>query len=102
MLSGRLSVKWGDHLEEEVEIGPGDMVYVPPRETHILQNLSRRRAGGVRRRARLADGGLRRGPLGRLTPTERSVRRLSDELTARARRGHSHRPTQALTFVSRT
>ena len=23
-----------------VEIGPGDMVYVPPRETHILQNLS--------------------------------------------------------------
>ena len=40
MLSGRLSVKWGDHLEDEVEIGPGDMVYVPPRETHILQNLS--------------------------------------------------------------
>ena len=40
MLSGRLSVKWGDHLEQEVEIGPGDMVYVPPRETHILQNLS--------------------------------------------------------------
>jgi uncharacterized RmlC-like cupin family protein len=39
-LSGHLSVKWGDHLEQEVEIGPGDMVYVPPRETHILQNLS--------------------------------------------------------------
>ncbi len=40
MLSGRLAILWGDHLEERVEIGPGDMVYVPPRETHILQNLS--------------------------------------------------------------
>ena len=40
MLSGRLEVRWGDHLEETVAIGPGDMVYVPPRETHILQNLS--------------------------------------------------------------
>ena len=40
MLSGRLEVRWGDQLEETVEIGPGDMVYVPPRETHILQNLS--------------------------------------------------------------
>ena len=40
MLSGRLEVRWGDHLEQTVEIGPGDMVYVPPRETHILQNLS--------------------------------------------------------------
>src|SRR5918997_5932230 len=40
MLSGSLEVRWGDHLEETVTIGPGDMVYVPPRETHILQNLS--------------------------------------------------------------
>ena len=40
MLSGRLEVKWGDHLEQTVTIGPGDMVYVPPRETHLLQNLS--------------------------------------------------------------
>ena len=40
MLSGALEVKWGDHLEQVVTIGPGDMVYVPPRETHILQNLS--------------------------------------------------------------
>ena len=39
-LSGRLEVKWGDHLEQTVTIGPGDMVYVPPRETHLLQNLS--------------------------------------------------------------
>jgi uncharacterized RmlC-like cupin family protein len=40
MLSGRLEVKWGDHLEQVVTIGPGDMVYVPPRETHILENQS--------------------------------------------------------------
>ena len=40
MLSGRLEVRWGDHLEQVLTIGPGDMVYVPPRETHILHNLS--------------------------------------------------------------
>src|SRR5918997_4409898 len=40
MLSGSLEVRWGDHLEETVTIGTGDMVYVPPRETHILRNLS--------------------------------------------------------------
>jgi uncharacterized RmlC-like cupin family protein len=40
MLSGTLRVRWGDHLEDEFEIGPGDLVYVPPRETHILENLS--------------------------------------------------------------
>jgi uncharacterized RmlC-like cupin family protein len=40
MLRGKLEVKWGDDLEESVQIGPGDMVYVPPQETHILHNLS--------------------------------------------------------------
>src|SRR6478735_10110040 len=40
MLSGSLEVKWGDQLEQMVTIGPGDMVYVPPRETHILVNHS--------------------------------------------------------------
>jgi len=40
MLSGRLLVRWGDNLEESVEVGPGDMVYVPPRETHVLENHS--------------------------------------------------------------
>ena len=39
-LRARSRSRWGDHLEEAVEIGPGDMVYVPPRETHILENLS--------------------------------------------------------------
>ena len=40
MLSGALEVRWGDHLDQTATLGPGDMVYVPPRETHILQNLS--------------------------------------------------------------
>src|SRR5918912_282188 len=40
MLSGELEVRWGDHLEETVTISAGDMVFVPPRETHILRNLS--------------------------------------------------------------
>jgi uncharacterized RmlC-like cupin family protein len=40
ILSGSLEVKWGDKLEEVVTLEPRDMVYVPPRETHILENLS--------------------------------------------------------------
>jgi len=40
MLSGHLLVRWGDNLERSVELDPGDLVYVPPRETHILENLS--------------------------------------------------------------
>ncbi len=40
MLSGRLTVKWGDRLESELNLEPGDMVYVPPRETHVLDNPS--------------------------------------------------------------
>src|SRR3954451_14917573 len=40
MLSGRLLVRWGDNLEESVDLEPGDLVYVPPRETHILENMS--------------------------------------------------------------
>jgi len=40
MLSGSLEVRWGDHLEEAVTLEPHDLVYVPPRETHILENLS--------------------------------------------------------------
>lgn len=40
MLSGQLEIRWGDHLEQTLTIGAGDMVYVPPRETHILRNLS--------------------------------------------------------------
>jgi uncharacterized RmlC-like cupin family protein len=40
MLQGSLVVRWGDHLEHEVRLEPRDMVYVPPRETHILENPS--------------------------------------------------------------
>ena len=40
MLSGDLEVRWGERLEESVVIGPGDLVYVPPRETHVLENRS--------------------------------------------------------------
>jgi uncharacterized RmlC-like cupin family protein len=40
MLSGQLEVKWGDHLEQTVTVEAGDMVYVPPRETHVLVNVS--------------------------------------------------------------
>ena len=40
MLSGSLEVKWGDHLENQVTLEPGDLVYVPPRETHVLVNPS--------------------------------------------------------------
>lgn len=40
MLSGRLRVRWGDRLEHELTLEPRDLVYVPPRETHLLENLS--------------------------------------------------------------
>ena len=40
MLSGGLVVRWGDKLDHELELTPGDMVYVPPRETHVLENTS--------------------------------------------------------------
>jgi uncharacterized RmlC-like cupin family protein len=40
MLAGHLEVSWGDRLQERVEIQTGDMVYVPPREVHMLRNLS--------------------------------------------------------------
>jgi uncharacterized RmlC-like cupin family protein len=40
MLSGSMLVRWGDSLEESLTVEPGDLLYVPPRETHILENLS--------------------------------------------------------------
>ena len=40
MLSGQLKVRWGDRLEQAVVLDPRDLVYVPPRETHVLENLS--------------------------------------------------------------
>ena len=38
MLSGELDIRWGDQLEESVRIAAGDMLYVPPRETHVVHN----------------------------------------------------------------
>ena len=40
MLSGRLEVRWGDHLEDRLTVEPGDMLYVPPRLTHVVVNRS--------------------------------------------------------------
>jgi uncharacterized RmlC-like cupin family protein len=40
MLSGRIEIQSGDHLEERLVVEPGDMLYVPPRQTHIVRNLS--------------------------------------------------------------
>jgi len=40
MLSGRLNVRWGEQLEHELRLEPGDLAYVPPRETHLLENPS--------------------------------------------------------------
>jgi uncharacterized RmlC-like cupin family protein len=40
MLKGDIEIRWGDHLEEALEVHEGDMLYVPPRETHIVRNLS--------------------------------------------------------------
>ncbi len=40
MLSGSIEIRFGDHLEERLVVEPGDMLYVPPRQTHIVVNRS--------------------------------------------------------------
>lgn len=40
MLSGRLEIRHGDSFEETLTVEPGDMLYVPPNETHLLRNPS--------------------------------------------------------------
>ncbi len=40
MLHGSMEIRWGDHLEESVIVERGDLLYVPPRETHIVVNRS--------------------------------------------------------------
>ena len=40
MLKGGIEIQWGDDLQDSVEVRAGDMLYVPPRETHIVRNLS--------------------------------------------------------------
>ena len=40
MLSGRIAIHFGEHLEQRLVVEEGDLLYVPPRETHIVENLS--------------------------------------------------------------
>ena len=40
MLSGSIEILWGDHLEDRLVVEPGDLLYVPPRQTHIVRNRS--------------------------------------------------------------
>jgi len=40
MLSGRIEIRWGDDLSQSLRLEPRDMLYVPPRETHVVVNLS--------------------------------------------------------------
>jgi uncharacterized RmlC-like cupin family protein len=40
MLSGGMRIRWGERLEQEVVLQAGDMLYVPPGEVHVLENLS--------------------------------------------------------------
>jgi len=32
--AGRVSIRWGEHLQERVEAGPGDFIYIPARLVH--------------------------------------------------------------------
>jgi len=40
MLSGQMRIRWGERLEEQLVLEPHDLLYVPPHETHVLENLS--------------------------------------------------------------
>jgi uncharacterized RmlC-like cupin family protein len=40
MLSGRMEIRYGDGFEETLTVEAGDMLYVPPNETHLLRNPS--------------------------------------------------------------
>ena len=40
MLRGKMLIRCGENFEERITVVPGDLLYVPPRETHILENLS--------------------------------------------------------------
>ncbi len=40
MLSGSSEIRFRDQLEESLIVEAGDMLYVPPRETHTVANLS--------------------------------------------------------------
>lgn len=39
ILRGRVRFRWGERLENVVDTGPGDFVFVPPYEVHLEENL---------------------------------------------------------------
>jgi uncharacterized RmlC-like cupin family protein len=73
MLSGRIAIRWGQNLEDRLEVEPGDLLYVPPSGDPHRGEPLRHRARGLRGRPGLAPRGLGRGPLGRVTQTAPSV-----------------------------
>ena len=40
MLRGNMLIRHGDQLEEELRVAEGDLLYVPPNETHVVENPS--------------------------------------------------------------
>ena len=40
VLSGRARMRYGERLEEEVEVGPGDFLYIPAGVPHLPANMS--------------------------------------------------------------
>lgn len=40
ILRGRIRFRWGLKLENSIDTGPGDFIYVPPFEVHMEENLS--------------------------------------------------------------
>lgn len=40
VISGRLRLRWGDHLEHEAEAGPGEFIFVPANAIHMEINGS--------------------------------------------------------------
>lgn len=40
LLRGTLQLRWGDQLEHVEQLVPGDLLYVPPQETHVVENPS--------------------------------------------------------------
>jgi uncharacterized RmlC-like cupin family protein len=40
MIAGRMEIRYGDGFEQALTVEAGDMLYVPPNETHLLRNPS--------------------------------------------------------------
>ena len=68
MLSGRIAIHFGEHLEQRLVVEEGDLLYVPPRETHIVENLSDEHPAEYVVARDAPAGGLRRGARGPTPP----------------------------------